>query len=1090
MVKNIKLSKNKRVVLFLLLNILCLMSTSGQSYVKTTTYLDADSIRKTTNVQYYDGLGRPYIYVSNGVNPNSNSVYFLKEYDGNGRMYREWLPGVSTGNDCVYQQAETCQNMAVSANQDISSFQETQYDELNRPISTMGAGSVWRDNGKYIQKSYGTNTENEVKRYKVTMPGYSISQDGFCPAGSLVMEKTVDEDGKAVQTYKDVLDRIVMERHDTLETYYVYNDANQLCYVLTPEYQKSGIKDRFAYQYRYNKYGRLEKKILPHSDYEQYYYDTEGRVVYLQNPTLRNTNLHRFTLYDKLGRKAIVGDCYNFNYHHYTDVTLNEGQNGLMHTGYTCDYPNVLSVPHAEEVNYYDDYRFLDTYYFVRSPLLMALIKPSHANAAGLKTGMLVRASNMKPSFGGYQLVVFYYDELGRINDVRNVYPDGTLCISTTTYSFTNEPLVETVSLTRNGVTYTIAKEYSYYEANDQLMSISLSYNGNTPVVVAEYEYDDFGQVKKVIRGGYAGNVEYDYNLKGWVTGIQGKGFKEWLHYTDGIGSPCYNGNISSQLWQADNEGFKRGYTFSYDPLNRMRKAEYGEDDNLTSHKDRYSEWVMEYTMNSAIRKLERYGKKGDGNYGKIDNLRMYYTGMQIDSIKEYALPVNRADAFDFVSKTVEVDGAQYGYYEDGALKWDANKGIALITYGNQGYPKCVQFTNGNEIEYFYGADGVKWGVIYRTAVPNINIPIGSMLPLSSASTLATDTIRYFGNYIMKNGQLVKYLFEGGYASFSNNQPVFHYYTCDHLGNCRAVVNHSGAIEQITHYYPFGAIFADVGINDSFQRYKYNGKELDRMHGINFYDYGARMYDPLLGQFTKMDPLAEKYYSVQPYAYCLNNPISMIDKNGKEPTYEEAARIAAHVYGDREDDFLIGNWYPSLKNFHLINKYGLKSQVYERRDENGEAIEYVYATAGTDISDMHDLTANVLQILGASKQHKYSVENARRISKLLKDKELNYVGHSLGGGEAALNSLITNGEGKGRKAFTYNSAGISLITLLKEGGLRTVFRSEKSINAFIVITDPLNYLQKNSILPQANGNKIYVKPQKLNGHSIDNFIFK
>ena len=140
-------------------------------------------------------------------------------------------------------------------------------------------------------------------------------------------EKTVDEDGKAVQTYKDVLDRIVMERHDTLETYYVYNDANQLCYVLTPEYQKSGIKDRFAYQYRYNKYGRLEKKILPHSDYEQYYYDTEGRVVYLQNPTLRNTNLHRFTLYDKLGRKAIVGDCYNFNYHHYTDVTLNEGQN-------------------------------------------------------------------------------------------------------------------------------------------------------------------------------------------------------------------------------------------------------------------------------------------------------------------------------------------------------------------------------------------------------------------------------------------------------------------------------------------------------------------------------------------------------------------------------------------------------------------------------------------------------------------------------------------------------------------------------------------------------------------------------------------
>ena len=40
------------------------------------------------------------------------------------------------------------------------------------------------------------------------------------------------------------------------------------------------------------------------------------------------------------------------------------------------------------------------------------------------------------------------------------------------------------------------------------------------------------------------------------------------------------------------------------------------------------------------------------------------------------------------------------------------------------------------------------------------------------------------------------------------------------------------------------------------------------LHGLNLYDYGARLYDPLIGHFTSIDPLCEKYYSVSPYAYC------------------------------------------------------------------------------------------------------------------------------------------------------------------------------------------------------------------------------
>lgn len=93
--------------------------------------------------------------------------------------------------------------------------------------------------------------------------------------------------------------------------------------------------------------------------------------------------------------------------------------------------------------------------------------------------------------------------------------------------------------------------------------------------------------------------------------------------------------------------------------------------------------------------------------------------------------------------------------------------------------------------------------------------------------------------------------------------------------------NASGAVQQVTNYYPFGAPYADAAINSDFQPYKYNGKELDKMHVLNTYDYGARQHDPILARWDRIDPLAEKYYNVSPYAYCGNNPINAIDSDGR-----------------------------------------------------------------------------------------------------------------------------------------------------------------------------------------------------------------
>ncbi|WYZ21712.1 RHS repeat-associated core domain-containing protein [Flavobacterium soyae] len=55
--------------------------------------------------------------------------------------------------------------------------------------------------------------------------------------------------------------------------------------------------------------------------------------------------------------------------------------------------------------------------------------------------------------------------------------------------------------------------------------------------------------------------------------------------------------------------------------------------------------------------------------------------------------------------------------------------------------------------------------------------------------------------------------------------------------------------------------------------------------GLNMYDYGARNYDPALGRWMNIDPLAERYYGINPYAYVFNNPIELFDPNGMEVKY-------------------------------------------------------------------------------------------------------------------------------------------------------------------------------------------------------------
>ena len=153
-----------------------------------------------------------------------------------------------------------------------------------------------------------------------------------------------------------------------------------------------------------------------------------------------------------------------------------------------------------------------------------------------------------------------------------------------------------------------------------------------------------------------------------------------------------------------------------------------------------------------------------------------------------------------------------------------------------------------------------------------------------------SDTTDYIGSVIYEGRRASTVRFEGGYASFSplavsssRPAPTFHYYIPDYLGNNRAVVNEAtGAMEQITHYYPWGGVYADLGTGAAVQPFKYGDKELDLSNGIARYDYTARAYVPATLRFDRLDRYTGDYPHISPYAFCANNPVNILDPSGNQ----------------------------------------------------------------------------------------------------------------------------------------------------------------------------------------------------------------
>ena len=409
----------------------------------------------------------------------------------------------------------------------------------------------------------------------------------------------------------------------------------------------------------------------------------------------------------------------------------------------------------------------------------------------------------------------------------------------------------------------------------------------------------------------------------------------------------------------------------SYDGMSRLTAAGYLENGKRNDH----FSTSYKYDLMGNILSLRREGLLNSGSYGTIDDLTYSYKGNQvvkIDDAAEESPSYKGAMHFrDYADEETE-----YTYDANGNMLTDSNKGITSIDYNVLDLPQCISTKsrvlfkeNSNDtIYYTYSADGTKLRSTYKkaefrvypynpeTSLTSFNVETGLNVGTVGMAKPIAKRLKtkyyYCSNLVYDNDNISAILFDGGYASVDDdNGIVMHFYVKDHLGSNRLVVDGNGNIEEVNHYYPFGALMGDrCGV--SRNNYKYIGKELDTMYGWNMQDHEARWYDPVVGRWMVTDPLQEKYFDSSlsslwygvdplagkyannsPYVYCNDNPIRLIDSNGKAPgdfflSIEKVAVDFGLFYNDnsiREDI-----------------EYG--SSIYQVRNSNGQ-LGYTYTIA-------------------------------------------------------------------------------------------------------------------------------------------------
>ncbi|WP_433632489.1 DUF6443 domain-containing protein [Chryseobacterium cucumeris] len=930
--------------------------SSNENYIQTKTYLDYNGTTATKSsetVQYFDGLGRPKQVINLQASPLGRDVVTPIEYDPFGRQVKDYLPvpQLSTSNGNYYS-GPLGVYPTTYGNEKIYSEKVLENSPLDRILEQKQVGNDW--NGKSVKFGYDTNGFNEVYQFTTTTSWVdgatksvlSLSSATVYAPNQLYKNSVKDEDDNETIEFKNgkgqvLLVRKIKSSSEHIDTYYVYNEYDQLAFVIPPLAVHKPITDdllnTLCYQYRYDGRGRLVEKKLPGKSWEYMVYNKADQLILSQDTDLKGKGQWLFTKYDQFGRTLYTGITNNTASRVSMQNSVNANTNlyetrtaapGFTLNGIPVNYTKLstpTSVAQVLTVNYYDTYPAYSFNPAFPSTIQGEPVLTETPTADGRSTkGLPVMSFVKNIEDNNWTKNYTYYDQKGRAIGSHSTNHLGG-------YTYTESKLdfagVTKQTVTRHKRLSTdterVITETFDYDNQNRLVTHKHKIDNNVEEILAQNTYNELSQLESKKIGGITASsplqqIDYKYNIRGWLTQINDPanlgsdlfGYKINYNKVEGLEipnsdypnqkvKPRYNGNIAEVSWKTlteDNEPLKR-YGYAYDGLNRLTGGFYQKDTN--PYAKEYNE-LLAYDVNGNILNLVRTEGllPGANTTLMIDNLKYDYSGNRLIKVTDEQQNPSGYPSFT-VPNPIEYDNGNLS--GNGNMTKHLDKGISSIEYNYLNLPDKIT-QNSNITQYTYRADGVKVKKLFK------NLETHYLDGFQYKSTFGIESWNGQGTYHPDPNEIPELKLRiiptsEGYYDALLNRYVYNF--TDHLGNVRLSYSdisadgiiqprqynasnctgwlciddwRPGEIVEVNNYYPFGLLHNYTATTQNAYQYKYNGKELQE---TGMYDYGARFYMPDIGRWGVVDPLAEKTRRWTPYVYAGDNPMRFIDPDGR-----------------------------------------------------------------------------------------------------------------------------------------------------------------------------------------------------------------
>ena len=855
----------------------------GANYVAVRTYTKEGGGAYSSDVTYYNGLGLPEQEVLLDAASDGSSLVRPVRYDAMMRPDASVLlpyPRVHPDGEYIPQ---AIAEQADYYSADSRPFHENTFEDgtSGRLLTSRRPGEVYLSGDRKAVMKYGVSDGTEEVmdlRYSYGASGSaaSVTREGYRGEGELRYTMSVSEEMDTSYVFSDVFGRTILRRemsdgvrHDT---YFIHDLRDSLVCVLQPEgsvRMGAGFSfgdsfcSSYCFTYRYDDRGNVIEKHVPGGGTEVAAYDMRGRMILRADAQMTADGIYRYILYDQTDRVTQEG---------YASLTVpidnvRNAQRGNISvtnfltdrmvtrtvTYYTADQAPELSLPSGSSAHRED----VDLEHCITLPAVETLYEEPRFEGGTLTRGTCVRTRT------------HFYDSKGRPALVTEEDGDGWVSVYSWENDFAGNVLKKTEEHFRDGVSDRMVTTYTY-DGRGRRLTMHRSLNG-TDYATVSYGYDDLGRAESKDVDGRGGET-YSYTLQGWQETAAARFY----------GQDVFSLSLRYQLPLAETSRARFGGTVSeashrhagqdlqttgyfYDGLGRLSGTRRHTGTGMTST-DLWTERSMTYDRN--------------GNMTSMVSIVPGTSGMRTVSYSG-----NRASGASGPGYS-----ASYSYYADGNLRTDSRRDLQF-RYNLLNLPSVVTDASGQTIraEYHYLADGTKISV--RDAQNDGFDYRGSFVYAVDGTAGSAEAEEALESVAHDEGRFLALSSGSGSAA---TQFIDTWHVRDYLGSVRTVLDITRdtsevndpalAILEQNDYLPFGTrIDLDSLAYDQSNRYRFNGKEEQTTGGIGLTDYGARYYDNFLPRWTTPDPLAEKYYSISPYAFCNNNPVNFVDPDGLTP---------------------------------------------------------------------------------------------------------------------------------------------------------------------------------------------------------------